>query len=376
MKAVAVGTAGGHDDEEVGKRLLDDDQPPPTAVKAANTAERTDAVKLAICFVGLQVSYLTWGVMQEKIMTTKMNPTPLVPDGMFPSATFCVFSNRFLAIIVAAVVCMHQYGTVQTNAPLWYYTPCALSNTLSSWGQYAALKFVSFPLQVLFKSAKVIPVMLMGRFLNNTQYKFVDYAEAVAITLGVCLFGLSKDTSSSVKGSGAETEIWGLMCLTLYISSDAFTSQWQSRINRHYETSTYQMMFGVNCSAIILTVSALIISGELPAVLEFLAANPGAIWNNVITAITSATGQTFIFYTIKTFGPVAFTIIMTTRQMISMVISTIVFGHSITFGSYCGAFIVFSTLFYNVYRKHQAKKDKAASVATVTAAGAAPTPAR
>ena len=94
------------------------------------------------------MSYLTWGVMQERIMTTKMNPTPLVPDGMFPSATFCVFSNRFLAIIVAAVVCMRLYGTVETPAPLWYYTPCALSNTISSWGQYAALKYVSFPLQV------------------------------------------------------------------------------------------------------------------------------------------------------------------------------------------------------------------------------------
>jgi adenosine 3'-phospho 5'-phosphosulfate transporter B2 len=278
---------------------------------------------------------------------------------MFPSATFCVFSNRFLAIIVAAVVCLRRHGTVQTNAPLWYYTPCALSNTLSSWGQYAALKFVSFPLQVLFKSAKVIPVMLMGRILNKTSYKLVDYAEAVAITLGVATFGLSRDKSPNAKGGGADTELWGLMCLTLYISSDAFTSQWQSRINKHYETSTYQMMFGVNCSAIILTVSALVLSGELPAVFEFLAANPGAIWNNVITAITSATGQTFIFYTIKNFGPVVFTIIMTTRQMISMVISTLLFGHTITFGSYCGAFVVFATLFYNVYRKHKAKKVRA-----------------
>ena len=363
MKAVKVGTAGGFDDEETGKRLLGDDRPPPMAPKSLVT-EKTEAMKLLICFLGLQVSYLTWGVMQERIMTTKMNPTPLVPDGMFPSATFCVFSNRFLAIIVAAIVCVQQYGTVQTNAPLWYFTPCALSNTLSSWGQYAALKFVSFPLQVLFKSAKVIPVMLMGRFLNNTQYKFVDYAEAVAITVGVALFGLSRDKSPSSKGAdGVETELWGLMCLTLYISSDAFTSQWQSRINKHYETSTYQMMFGVNCSAIILTVSALVLSGELPAVIEFLGANPAAIWNNVITAITSATGQTFIFYTIKNFGPVAFTIIMTTRQMISMVISTIIFGHHITFGSYCGAAIVFSTLFYGVYRKQQAKKAQAAAAA-------------
>jgi adenosine 3'-phospho 5'-phosphosulfate transporter B2 len=309
---------------------------------------------LMFCFIGLQASYLTWGVMQEKIMTTKMNPTPLVPDGIFPSATFCVFSNRFLAIIVAASVCTYLYGTVQTPAPLWYYTPCALSNTLSSWGQYAALKYVSFPLQVLFKSAKVIPVMLMGKFLNKKAYPWVEYAEAVMITLGVATFGLCREKTPG-KAEG-ETEFFGLLCLTLYICSDAFTSQWQDRINKTYETSTYQMMFGVNCSAIIITVAALVAQNEIPAVTEFLLHNPQAVWNNVITAITSATGQMFIFYTIKTFGPVVFTIIMTTRQMISMCISTIYFGHTISAGSMMGAAIVFSTLFYRIARRRAQKK--------------------
>jgi hypothetical protein len=84
--------------------------------------------------------------------------------------------------------------------PIRYYTPCALSNTLSSWGQYASLKYVSFPLQTLFKSAKVIPVMLMGKFLNKTTYAVSDYGEAIAITAGVCVFGLSKEKSPSAAG--------------------------------------------------------------------------------------------------------------------------------------------------------------------------------
>jgi hypothetical protein len=66
--------------------------------------------EFSCCFFGLQISYLIWGIMQELIMDTKFNPTPLNPSGMFPSATFCVFSNRFLAIIVAAVICRVKYG--------------------------------------------------------------------------------------------------------------------------------------------------------------------------------------------------------------------------------------------------------------------------
>ena len=44
-----------------------------------------------------QASYLTWGYLQEKVMTTEYT------TGRFPSAAFCVFSNRVFAIVVAAI---------------------------------------------------------------------------------------------------------------------------------------------------------------------------------------------------------------------------------------------------------------------------------
>lgn len=109
-----------------------------------------------MCFVGLQASYLTWGYMQELIMTTQFKPTPRVPDGKFPSAAFCVFSNRFLAVIVAYIAVRIKHGELFATAPVWAFTPCAISNTVSSWSQYASLKFVSFPVQTVFKRYVVV----------------------------------------------------------------------------------------------------------------------------------------------------------------------------------------------------------------------------
>lgn len=343
-------------------RLLDEESlttPLPEPILSTSQVEFRSMLKLVICFAGLQVSYLTWGVMQEKIMTTQYEPTSLAPDGKFPSATFCVFSNRFLAIILAAVLCMTQHGTLKTASPLWYYSPCALSNTLSSWGQYQALRYVSFPLQVLFKSAKVIPVMAMGKCLNKSKYPWAEYIEALAITFGVSIFSLSNGGESD----GSESSIYGFIMLSLYICSDSFTSQWQDRVYKAYpgQIDQYQMMFGVNCSAIMITIGMLIIGNDLPAVTEFLIQNPTALVYNIITAITSASGQMFIFYTIKNYGPVVFTIIMTTRQMISMVISTILFGHPLAAGSVVGAIIVFGAVFYRIRRKSVEKRNKQAS---------------
>jgi adenosine 3'-phospho 5'-phosphosulfate transporter B2 len=317
------------------------------------------ALKFLFCFCGLQASYLTWGYMQELIMTTKFIPTEHVPDGKFPSAAFCVFSNRFIAVIVAMIAVKIRHGAVFANncAPLRAFTPCALSNTMSSWSQYASLKYVSFPLQTIFKSSKVIPVMIMGLLLKGTKYPLGQYVEALLITLGVAVFSLASKSSDK----DTTTEIIGFVFLVAYVCFDSFTSQWQDKIYHTYgkgNVDPYQMMLGVNTSAIIITTAGLLLSGDFPIVIEFLKVNPMVFQYNVITAITSASGQLCIYYTIKEFGPIVFTIIMTTRQMISICISSIIFGHTMNVYSLLGAVIVFGVLFYQIKKKYASSTNK------------------
>jgi len=318
------------------------------------------ACKFALCFLGLQASYLTWGYMQELIMTTPFEPTEHAPDGKFPSAAFCVFSNRFLAVLVALTAVRMKHGAFFANniAPLWAFTPCALSNTMSSWSQYASLKYVSFPVQTVFKSSKIIPVMLMGKFLKGAAYPMTQYVEAALITTGVAIFSVLSKSSDK----DTSTEVIGLIFLLMYVCFDSFTSQWQDKVYHQYgrpNIDPYQMMLGVNISAICITTAGLIVSGDVPVVTEFLLKNPVAFHYNIITAITSASGQLCIFYTIKEFGPIAFTIIMTTRQMFSICISAIVFGHYISIQAGAGAALVFGVLFYQIRRKYMARKPRA-----------------
>jgi adenosine 3'-phospho 5'-phosphosulfate transporter B2 len=301
------------------------------------------------CFVGLQSSYLVWGIMQEMIMNSQYEPSEMNPSGKFPSATFCVFSNRFLAIIVAGIICWFVHGTVRSDAPFLAFTPCALSNTISSWGQYQALSYVSFSLQTLFKATKVIPVMLMGKVLKGTDYSITEYIEAAFITIGVAVFSTAKSAKDADEKT---TQFYGFILLCLYITSDSFTAQWQSRVYRDYgKIDQFHMMFGVNISAILITSFALVVSGEIPLVIDFFSHNPSTLWYNILTAITSTTGQLCIYFTIKRFGPIVFTIIMTTRQMLSIVVSNMLFGHVMSFQSYVGALIVFTAVFHSIYQK-------------------------
>ena len=77
------------------------------------------------------------------------------------------------------------------RCPFYKYSFCSLSNILSSWFQYEALKFVSFPTQVLAKACKVIPVMLMGKVVSGNKYPLFDWATAAQLGVGTSIFLLS-----------------------------------------------------------------------------------------------------------------------------------------------------------------------------------------
>ena len=115
----------------------DDDEPAETFTQSA--------VRLAVCAVGIQISYLLWGLMQERIMTK-----PYESGVLFRSSKFLVFANRFLALFAAwcgLLVSGEPVARSAKGTPLYKFSFSSVSNILSSVCQYEALKFVSFPTQ-------------------------------------------------------------------------------------------------------------------------------------------------------------------------------------------------------------------------------------
>jgi len=272
--------------------------------------------------------------------------------GTFKSSSFCVFGNRFFALIVASAIVLYKKLTNKytKDAPFHYYLPSSISNSLSSWAQYEALKYVSFPSQVLSKSCKLIPVMFVGIILNKKTYPFIEYVEAILITVGVAIFTFSEKKKKISDNMHVDT-VFGVSLLALYLVCDSFTSQWQSKVFKQFSIDQYQMMLGVNIWSMLLTGFTLIQSGEGVESLAFIMADSEAFLHMLILSTTSAIGQLFIFYTIKEFGPVIFTIMMTTRQIFSLFLSCIMFSHPLTIFGWIGSLLVFLIVFQRIYRK-------------------------
>ena len=325
---------------------------------------RAHLMKAGACFAGLQISYIAWGVVQEQLMTQEYG------GKKFTSSSFCVFGNRFFALIVALIIVVYQKYTAasdhtsmvpvkvekqntmqqQQMPPFYAYAACAASNSLSSFAQYEALKFVSFPTQTLSKSCKIIPVMIVGILLNKKSYPGVEYLDALLITIGVGMFTLSEKVNSTVALDERSDSFWGLALLAMYLTCDSFTSQWQSRIYKSYNLTQFQMMLGVNVWSMLFTGVTLARSGEGMSSFAFIMTDSKALAHMTILSITSATGQLFIYYTIKEFGPVVFTIMMTTRQIFSLFLSCILFSHPLQLAGWAGAAVVFFIIFNKIKR--------------------------
>jgi solute carrier family 35 (adenosine 3'-phospho 5'-phosphosulfate transporter), member B2 len=319
--------------------------------KSSNRAVAKEIILLTYCFVGLMGSYLTWGVLQEKIMTREYDSLDGKRKSFFKDSQFLVFANRFLALIIATIYLLVRQQN-RHRAPLFKYSYASFSNIMSAWLQYEALKFISFPTQVLAKSCKIIPVMIMGRIISRNKYEFYEYVVAVAISVGMVFFlSGSYDQSKHT----AITTITGMFLLCMYMIFDSFTSNWQSDLFKSYGITSLQMMWGVNLFSSLFTGSSLLVQGGFAEGIQFSSEHPKFLFDCIVLSVSSAVGQLFIFFTIAKFGAVVFTIIMTLRQAVAILLSCLIYNHNISPLGVFGIVIVFLAIFVRVYSSHRIK---------------------
>ena len=350
-----------------------------TTTTTSNESElgRSKVASLLVSVAGLQTSYLLWGVMQEKIMTSKYGEE----EARFPSTSLLVLSNRAFAIVFA-LAALYVLPQPKHKAPFVEYSFAAVANTISSFCQYEALRFVSFPMSTVCKACKIIPTMLMGTLVQGKKYPPQEYAAAAVITLGVTVFALESGKGGGVAAllqplfssaaaatpevEGAapttamtstlgrllgsldpRTAIPGAVLLLTYLSVDAFTSNWQNRLFREYAISPYQCMLGINIFSTMLGVLNLVQEGQLFSASGFLLTHPDAFWDVMVMSLCSAMGQLFIYYTLEKHGAVVFTIISVTRQLISIALSSVMFGHVISPPAWIGVALTFAGITAN-----------------------------
>eukprot|EP00210_Caulerpa_lentillifera_P005809 g5555.t1 len=312
-------------------------------------------VKAISCVLGLTGSLMVYGILQEGIMTLPFGPE----KARFRHTLFLVLINRLIACSFALVFVIFSEDQLEPVAPITSYSVISFANIISSACQYEALKYVSFPVQVLAKSAKTIPVMIWQSIISRKTYTFGEYLEAFLVALGCAVFLLTGEISSSgVPGlpSNKMHFVWfmGGGILVMYLAVDGFTSTWQDRLFNGYQMGVANQVLYTTMCSIILSLAGLVFTNKLTPALEFVRTYPESWWWILGISLASAIVQFLVTHTIKEYGALIFATVMTTRQWFSILLSCLIFAHPLSMGQWLGTVLVFGVL----YRRFFAKKKK------------------
>jgi len=237
------------------------------------------------------------------------------------------------------------------------YWRAGASNALGPALGYLALAYISYPAQVLAKSAKVLPVMAMGTLLGGASYGPAEYGCAAAIGGGVGLFALA----SAAAGKGGATgkarshsharlaapnaPLGYALCLANLVL-DGYTNAAQDAINRAWPggaTALWTMAW-MNAWCGAYHGAYLALTGAGARLASFCAAHPAAAADVALFCACGAAGQLFIFFLIRRFGSTTNALVTTTRKFFNILLSVAWLGHPLTGGQWAGVAAAFGGL--------------------------------
>uniref|UniRef100_A0A670Z898 Solute carrier family 35 member B1 n=1 Tax=Pseudonaja textilis TaxID=8673 RepID=A0A670Z898_PSETE len=320
--------------------------PETTALSAMGTAGGSggggvwffsERLRLPLCCLGVFVCYFWYGVLQETITRGKYG------EGAKQEKFKYVLSLVFIQCVINAIfakLMIQFFDAVKVDRTRnWLYAACALSYLGAMVSSNSALQFVNYPTQVLGKSCKPIPVMLLGVTVLKKKYPLSKYFCVLLIVTGVALFMYKPKNVGSV---GDEHVFgYGELLLLLSLTLDGLTGVSQDHMRAYYQTGSNHMMLNINLWSTLFLGAGIFFTGELWEFLSFTERYPTIIYTILLFGLTSALGQTFIFMTVVYFGPLTCSIVTTTRKFFTILASVILFANPISNLQWMGTILVF-----------------------------------
>ena len=252
--------------------------------------EVPEKAKLAFACAGIFFSFSYFAVLQEDVYKKPYS-------GEYFKYTFlALVCERGINAAIGALGVLLLGGS-GLKIPLLDILWSGTSQMFAMAGSNEALRYVSYPTQVLGKSCKMVPVMAGGVVLGGKKYSGFEYFQVFLITLGVCIFNLM-----GKKKKGGEDSLLGLCLIGFSLVMDAVTGGLQDKVKKRTKElnpeagekpvpTMHESMLWTNLSGTIVAFALAIVTGQISSGLAFCMRNPEVINAILVYSLASAVGQ-------------------------------------------------------------------------------------
>jgi len=307
--------------------------------------------KFPIYAGGIFILYFYYGILQESITRASYGED----KEQFKYSLALVFFQCCINALYAKLMLRFVLQQGEDSTKRSYYASCSLTYLLAMVSSNMALQWVNYPTQVVGKSCKPIPVMILGVLLGRKSYPWRKYMFVFMIVIGVALF-IYKDKKSTSAQDHTGLGL-GEMMLLLSLTMDGLTGAVQERMIAESKTKSGHMMLNMNVFSIGYLAVALLVTGELFTFMAFVQRFPEVITKMLVFSICSALGQFFIFLMVSDFGPLPCSVTTTTRKFFTVLGSVFLFGNSLIPRQWVGTVCVFTGLSLDAVYGKSPKKE-------------------
>eukprot|EP01041_Mallomonas_annulata_P007798 gene7798-15956_t len=314
--------------------------------------------RLVAYAIGLYTCFIYWGYLQEKLTSVEYKSSVAGKHYRWDFPFFLNFFMGISALLLASVVewLSNETRKVDTKAFAIAAITCAAASPIG----YAALKYISFPLMILTKSSKPVPLMLIGVLFYKKQYTWYKYLSMVLLCSGCILFSSGKkEGKSSVSHVTLPEQFYGIFLVGINLFLDGYTNNEQDSIFKTQKPSGIQMMKHINLwQAIWILLYLVVIWGiwgnesELYNGIEAFTNSAELRYDILLFCICASVGQVLIFTVMKEFGSLTWITISLTRKLFTVLLSVFAFNHSMKLIQWLGIIFVFTGLSIDVVMSH------------------------
>lgn len=303
-----------------------------------------------VCVAGIFLCYGLYGVLQEKMF-------------LIEGFNFAVYLTlvQFIVYVVVCRIEIAQSGhDIQPKAPIRSYAVIGAISVGTVGLSNVACAYLIYPMQVLLKSCKLLPVMLVGSLYFKKSYHRLEHIAIGLFCLGI-LFSSAGSTlnaenlSSSVFADPKFTFGFTVMCGALL--ADAVIGNAQEHVMVTYETSSSEMiLYSKLCGVGYLLIWA-VISGEFWAAFVFCLEHPVIYLYMFVFSFLGCLGEHFVMMLIKIWGPLIAVIVTSSRKLVTVALSFLLFPKNLSASFFFGMTLIFAGMFMEMYSKNKKAVD-------------------
>lgn len=294
-------------------------------------------VWLLACFLGIMFSFVCYGLLLEYATSGGRKLHEL---------SFLFVTSGLYTLTAAAG--RHVRDEKPTSIPPARFAILGMTSMGSTFCSVRSLRYVIYPIQVLAKSCKPVPVMIMGALMGK-KYPMRKYFNVCLIVAGVALFmgGGHEKKGKDVDGDSS-SQLFGIMLLFLSLCFDGGTGAYEDKLMAVHSVGPFDLMYNIQLGKTILAGIGLLVLNQVHVFLQ-MCQDMGFLL--VALGLSGALGQVFIFITISKFGALTCSIIGLARKVTTLVASILFYGHSLSGMQFSGLLIAVTAMVLNFWGK-------------------------